>query len=81
MPQTDYSNPEITFPRLEAKISTIDGEMHLLSLWLHEKAGGERKQLLNWEASGSIAETHELISKYAKKHGAEIGPDDITGDM
>ena len=81
MPKTDYSDPEIPFPRLEAKIFTINGETFLLSLWLYEKAGAKRRQILDGYRAGTINEAHSTIDEYSKRYGAQIGSDDIEVEL
>jgi hypothetical protein len=74
---TDYTDPEIHFPRLEAQISTIDGKV-LLTIWLREKPGKDRRQLMEAKRVGTIDDAHELIQEYAEEYGAVAEPDDIT---
>lgn len=45
MAKTDYTDPETSFPRLEASIWTIDGSTQFVDLWLWKKTGDERLQV------------------------------------
>jgi hypothetical protein len=78
MPKTDYTDPEISFPRLEVELFTIDGETYFANAWLWGKAGGVRRSVMSQEHVGSIKQAHTAIEKCAEKHGSEVGPDDIT---
>ncbi len=78
---TDYTDPEIHFPRLEAQIFTIDGKVYLLTIWLREKPGKDRRQLMEAKPAGTIDDAHELIQEYAEEYGAVAEPDDITVEM
>jgi hypothetical protein len=78
MPKTDYTDRDIKFPRLQVRLSTIDGETYLATIWLWAKAGGERHRLMNLQRAGNIDDAHQLIREYAAKYRAEVGPDDIT---
>lgn len=78
MPKTDYADPETSFPRLEARIWTIDGNTQFVDLWLWKKAGGERLQVTKSQPTAGIDGAHNLISEFKIKYGAECDPDDIT---
>jgi hypothetical protein len=41
MPHNDYNDPELEYPRLEARIQEIESEpdAYWLQVWLWEKAG------------------------------------------
>ncbi len=77
----DYTDPEIHFPRLEAQIFTIDCKVYLLTIWLREKPGKDRRQLMEAKPAGTIDDAHELIQEYAEEYGAVAEPDDITVEM
>jgi len=77
----EYTDPEIHFPRLEAQIFTIDGKVYLLTIWLREKPGKDRRQLMEAKPAGTIDDAHELIQEYAEEYGAVAEPDDITVEM
>ena len=76
MPKSDYSDPELSYPHLQAKTFTLDDETHFLTLWLWEKPGQSRK-VMDAKNVGNIDDVHQMIEKNAKKYGADIGPDDI----
>jgi hypothetical protein len=78
MPKTDYTDPETSFPRLEASIWTIDGSTQLVDLWLWKKTGDERLQVTKSQPTAGIDGAHNLINEFKIKYGAECDPDDIT---
>jgi len=78
---TDYTDPKIRFPRLEARVFTIDGQVYLLTMWLREKPGGERREIMNAKPAGTIEDARQLILEYAEEYGAVAEPDDITVEM
>jgi hypothetical protein len=39
MPKNDYDDPELTFPRLEARIRLLDSETYWLQVWFHKEPG------------------------------------------
>ncbi|WP_050420533.1 hypothetical protein [Bradyrhizobium tropiciagri] len=80
MPQTDYSDPEIKFPRLQVHIFTIDGHTQLIDVWLWKQAGGQRLQITKSQRAGSMADAHRLIGELKVKYGAECDADDIDVD-
>ena len=81
MPKNDYSDPELTFPRLQVKMYTIDGTTQLVDIWLWKKPGAERLQLTKAQRGGTIEETHGLIDEFKIKHGAQCDADDIDADL
>ena len=80
MPKTDYSDNEISFPRLEVRIQKREGDAYWLTIWLHTKAGGERRQIENGKRAGSFRDAHERVAKCAEQLKADVGPDDFTID-
>ncbi len=78
---TDYTDPGISFPRLEVRIFTIDGKVYLITIWLREKPGDDRRQLMNARRAGTIDDAHEIVRQCARRQGAQVGPDDITVEM
>jgi hypothetical protein len=42
MPATDYTDPEIPFPRLQARIQKAENDAYWITIWLWEKPGNER---------------------------------------
>lgn len=81
MPATDYADPEIAFPRLEARVQKREADAFWIQIWLHEKPGDERHEILRAKRAGSIPDAHEIIKEYARAHGAAIEADDITVEM
>jgi hypothetical protein len=75
---TDYTDPKVRFPRLEARIFTTDGQVYLLTMWLRERPGEERRQLTNAKPAGTFEDARQLILEYAEEYGAVVEPDDIT---
>jgi hypothetical protein len=67
---TDYADPEIYFPRLEAQISTIDGKVYLLTIWLREKPGKDRRQLMN----AKLLEQFMTLTNSFKSMPKSMGP-------
>lgn len=47
MPKNDYDDPELTFPRLEARIRLLDSETYWLQVWFHKEPGAPREVLTN----------------------------------
>jgi hypothetical protein len=84
MPKTDYSDPEIQFPRLEVRAQTIDDESFWLQAWVWDRAGdgrgGERHQVMNSKQAGGLADIKHLAYGIAAEQGVQCGPDDITID-
>lgn len=79
MPTTDDTDPKLTFPRLEVRVRQTDADAYWLHVWLWEKAGEERRELLNGTRADSLDEAHEIIRECAQRHGVEPAEaDDIT---
>jgi hypothetical protein len=72
MPATDYTDPEIPFPRLQVRIQKLESDTYHLTIWLWERAGDDRnrRRIMNQKWSGSYPG--------AREHGADVSPDDIT---
>jgi hypothetical protein len=77
MPMTDYTDPEIPFPRLEARVQKREPDAFWITIWLWKQAGGERQRILNRKQAGSFADAKEIIRQCAEELGADVGPDDI----
>ena len=75
---TDYSDPETPFPRLEVRIQKRESDTYWLQIWLHEEAGGARRQIENGKRSGSFRDAHERVAKCAADLKAFVDADDIT---
>jgi hypothetical protein len=80
MPKTDYSDPEIAFPRLEVRIQKTDHDAYWLTIWLHKEAAAGGQRVVNGKFAGSFRDAHERVSKCADENGADVGPDDFTID-
>lgn len=80
MPHTDYADPETVFPRLEARIQKVKDDAYWVTIWLWEKLGGERRQLVNGKRAGTYHDAHEIILEYSRRYDAEVGEDDIIGE-
>jgi predicted DsbA family dithiol-disulfide isomerase len=80
MPETDYTDTEIKFPRLQVRLQTLNSDTYHLTVWLWRQASDEsnRERIMNQKWSGTYHDAHEHIKKIAKEKGAEVGPDDIT---
>ena len=78
MPKNDYNDPELTFPRLEARIQLLDNETYWLQVWFWEQPGGPRHEVRNGKRAGNANDAHEHLRKLMALTGARIGPDDIT---
>jgi hypothetical protein len=78
MPHNDYNDPELEYPRLEARIQEIENEpdAYWLQVWLWEKAG-VRWEVFNRKRSGTWHGSHEIIKELSRKYDAEVGNDDI----
>ena len=44
MPKTNQTDPGISFPRLQAKNLTINGNTYFVTVWLREEEGGNRRR-------------------------------------
>ena len=79
MPANDYSDPELSFPRLQARIQVLSPDTFWIQMWVREKAGEARRELINRKRAGSREDAHEIIREIARQEGlAEPGPDDIA---
>ncbi|WP_316216273.1 hypothetical protein [Bradyrhizobium sp. SZCCHNR3003] len=78
MPKTDYDDPEVPFPRLQARVQLLEGGTFWIQIWLWERPGGPREEKMNGKRAGNVNDAHEYLRKYAILTGAEIDPDDIT---
>jgi hypothetical protein len=58
MPKNDYDDPELTFPRLEARIRILDGETYWLQVWYHKEPGAPREVMIN----GKRAEMPKMLT-------------------
>ena len=77
MPMTDYTDPEIGFPRLEACVQKREPDAFWITIWLWNQAGGERQKILNGKQARSFEDAKVIIRQCAEELGAEVGPDDI----
>jgi hypothetical protein len=77
VPMTDYTDPETSFPRLEARVQKRESDTFWITVWLWKQAGGERQKILNGKQAGSFADAKEIIRQCAEELGADVGPDDI----
>jgi len=80
VPKTNYTDPGISFPRLQAKIFTIDGNTYFVTVWLWEEAGGNRRQVRDGPA-GSLEDAHLVIEQCAEEYGADVSTDDIDVEL
>jgi hypothetical protein len=84
MPKTDYSDPEITFPRLQARIHKTDEDAFWVTIWRWDGpgdvAGVERTQIVNGKQACSCADMPEIVYGIARKLGVNVDADDITID-
>lgn len=84
MPKTDYSDPEIPFPRVEGRAHRTDPDAFWLQIWIWDRAGdgrgGERRQIVNGKRAGSLADIQQAIYDCASEHAVDAGPDDIQID-
>lgn len=80
MPHNDYNDPEIPFPRLEARIQKVEDDAYWITIWLWEKPGTDGRKLLNRKRAGSYADAQEVIQDCARQYGAIAEPDDIIVD-
>ena len=79
MPANDYNDPELTFPRLQARIQMLTADSFWIQIWVREQAGGERREIVNGKRAGSREDAHEIIREYADREGLPPpGPDDIA---
>ncbi|MCK1384243.1 hypothetical protein [Bradyrhizobium sp. 21] len=81
MPKNDYNDPELTFPRLQVQMYTVDGTTQLVDIWLWKKPGTERLQIAKGQRGGTVEEAHQLIEEFKIKYAAECDPDDIDASL
>jgi hypothetical protein len=77
MPKNDYDDPELQFPRLEARIQRMDGDFYWLQIWLWKVPGGPRQRLMNQKWAGNWRDAHEYIKRISDEHEAWVDADDI----
>ena len=84
MPKTDYSDLEIPFPRLEARIHKTDDDAFWITIhrWdgPGDGTGGERTQIINRKQAGSYADMPEIVYGIGRELGVHVDADDITID-
>ena len=84
MPKTDYSDPEIIFPRLEVRAHKTDPDAFWMQIWVWDRPGdgrsGERRQIVNNKQAGSLADIRQLAYSCAADQKVDCGPDDISID-
>ena len=80
MPKNDYSDPELTFPRLEAEWQQIhaNDDGYTVKVWLWERPSGPRKALLSSVEGYNPEAAMQLVTDLATEHGAACTEDDIT---
>jgi hypothetical protein len=78
MPANDYDDPELTFPRLQARIQLLEGGTYWLHVWQWEQPGSPRKELMNGKRAGNAWDAHEHLRKLKTLTSARCDPDDIT---
>ena len=79
MPLNDYTDPEagLTFPRLQARIQTMEGGTCWVQVWFRKGLGEEREALMNQKIGGSWRDAYEHVWKFAEEQKADISPDDF----
>ena len=77
MPKNDYTDPELPFPRLQARIQRMNGEFYWLQVWLRKEPGEVRQELMNKRHAGSWRDAHEHLKAFSEKHDAWVNEDDI----
>lgn len=81
MPKNDYADPELKFPRLEARIQFVADDAFWVHMWRWDEPGTERTLLIKGKHAGSREDAHEIIRERAESEGLEPpGPDDIDVD-
>jgi hypothetical protein len=80
MPKNDYTDPELTFPRLESEWQQIHAgdDACTVKIWLWERAGGPRKALLSTLEGYDPQAALQLVTDLATEYGAACSEDDIT---
>ncbi len=78
MPHNDYTDPELRFPRLEARIQKVADDAFHIQIWRWEAPGERGPPLVNRRRAGSYEDAKEIIREYGAEHGIEVEPDDIT---
>ena len=77
MPKNDYTDPELTFPRLQARIQRLDGESYWLQVWLRKEPGEVRRELMKRKHGGFWLDAHEHLKAFSEEHDAWVNEDDI----
>ena len=81
MPANDYNDPELKFPRLQARIQKLAADSFWIQIWIREKPGEARRELVNGKRAGSREDAHEIIREVAHREGLPPpGADDIAVD-
>jgi hypothetical protein len=80
MPKTDYTDPEIAFPRFHVRIQKRERDAYWLTIWLYKEAGEHCEKIINGKRAGSFADAHDVIGKYALEFNAAVDADDIDVD-
>ena len=79
MPHNDYNDPELDYPRLEARIQKTDNDAYWIQIWLW-KEPGKREILFNRKRAGSYPDALEIIKAAARETNADFDVDDIVTD-
>ena len=74
----DYTDSELSFPRLEVGLSHTNGYFGFVTIWLREKPGNDRRLLIDERTHRSVKDAHQLILKHSKIFGAAVDEDDIA---
>lgn len=79
MPHNDYSDPELSFPRLEVRVVKTDDDAFHVQVWKWLRAGErEEKPLINGKKAGSFADVGEFLRKLQDEQKINISPDDVV---
>jgi hypothetical protein len=78
VPHNDYSDPELTFPRLEARVQKVEADAYWIQIWLWKEPGENRIEILNRKRAGSYEDAKQIILEAGAQYGVMVGPDDIV---
>jgi hypothetical protein len=79
MPHNDYTDPELSFPRLEVRVVKTDDDAFHVQVWKWTKAGErEPHPLVNGKRAGSFADVRAFLIEMSEEQNIDISPDDVV---
>ena len=80
MPKTDYTDPEIPFPRFRVRIQKREADAYWITIWLYREPGEKSEKIKNEKRAGSFADAHEFVGSLALEFESAVTADDIDVD-